>query len=225
MPSRYSPVFRASVPKSYHEVPYVIFLMCGLIPYQIFSETIRRSTNVLISNMNMITKMVFPYELLPVATLATAFVTGGITLVLTLLLMLVLGVFPTFSYLVFLPAFLIPLVLLSTGLAWLVSCLSVVVKDIGHVVPVALHLLLFATPILYSYEMVEKCATHHPTIVALDKLNPLYAIAIGHKIALIGGQFVLEGHTIVTSYMISIVVFITGGVVFNVFKRDLADWF
>ncbi|MEW6067180.1 MAG: ABC transporter permease [Nitrospirota bacterium] len=221
----FSLVFRTSVPDSYKHIPYVIFLMCGLIPYQVFSETVGRSCNILLENINMITKMVFPYELFPVSILIISFIIGGITWILTIIFMLIIGVEPVFSNFIYLPLFFIPLILVTIGLSWIVSCLSVVYRDIVHVVPVALNLLFFATPVLYSYEMIEKIKPEHSILIMLAKLNPLLAIVEGHRISLIGKTFILDYDTILISYIFSFGIFLIGGIIFHIFKRELADLF
>jgi lipopolysaccharide transport system permease protein len=221
----FSLVFRSSVPESYKQVPYVIFLMCGLIPYQIFSETVGRSCNILIENMNMITKMVFPYELFPVSVLIISLITSGITLLLTIIFMFIIGVMPDFSNLIYLPFFILPLFMFTIGLSWIISCVSVVYRDIVHIVPVALNLLFFATPVLYSSEMVENMKAEHPILVMLAKLNPLFSIVEGHRISLIGEKFILDNNTVLISYILSAGIFLIGGIIFHMFKRELADLF
>jgi ABC-type polysaccharide/polyol phosphate export permease len=197
--------------------------MCGLIPYTIFSETVARSSNILLENAGMITKMVFPYEFFPIAVLITSFIAGGITLVLTGILMLFWGVSPSLMGILYLPLFLVPLVLVTTGISWIISCVAVSFRDIVHVVPVVLNLLFFATPVLYSYEMMASMGEKYPALVTLAKLNPLYSIVVGLRISLIGNEFVLDAGIVFMCYFLSVSIFFFGGMIFRVFKRDLAD--
>ncbi len=220
----FSLVFRSTVPDAYLKAPFVIFLICGLIPYQIFSETLSRSSSVLLENISMITKMVFPYELFPVSILISSFITAGITLIVTAIIMAVFGIVPSISNLFYLPLFLIPLVLLVIGLSWIVSCVSIVLRDLTHIVPVIINILFFATPVFYSYEMLDKMSHSYPIITAILKLNPLYTVVIGFRISLIGKDFFLDPTLIITTYGISILTFMIGGMIFNAFKRELADF-
>jgi len=219
----FSLVFRSTIPETYKQVPYVIFLLCGLIPYTIFSETVARSSNILLENAGMIKKMVFPYEFFPIAVFITSCIIGGVTLVLTGILMLFFGVSPSLMSIFYLLLFLVPLVLVTTGISWIISCVAVAFRDIVHVVPVILNLLFFATPVLYSYEMMAGAGEKYPVLITLAKLNPLYSIVIGVRISLIGNEFVLSAGNVFICYLLSFAIFFFGGMVFRVFKQDLAD--
>ena len=219
----FSVVLKVRVPAIYKETPYVVFLLCGLIPFQIFSETTERSSRILIENMNMITKMVFPYELFPVSLLLTSFITGGITLILTIFILVIMGIPPSLLHLLYIIIFFIPLILFTIGISWIVSCISVPIRDITFVVPVINNLLFFATPIIYSHDMLDKIPPNLGFIAFMAKLNPLYSITMGFRSALIGNYFSMPYKLIVILYIISIVTFIVGGALFNGFKKELAD--
>lgn len=222
----FSLIFRVAIPETtYKSVPFAVFLMLGFVPYNIFSETLSRSSNILIENMSMITKMVFPYELFPISIFITTFITGLITLILTLLLMVILGIIPTFVNFPFLLLFLVPLILFTIGLSWIVSCVTVVFRDLAYAIPIVLNLLFFSVPVIYSYEMIEKSGVNYPILSFIVKLNPLYSIIIGFKYTFIGKTLALNSNLIISSYLTSVIIFLLGGIIFLIFKRDLADRF
>ncbi len=215
-------VFRSTVPETYKQVPFVIFLMCGFIPFQIFSETVTRSTSILKENLSMVTKIVFPYELFPVAIISTSIITGFITFILTLVLMLFMG--HTLSWnILYLPIFLIPLILLGVGMGWMVSCIAIVLRDITLIIPILLNLMFFGTPIFYSYTLMDKMGGDYPNLLFLAKLNPLYSIVVGFQSSLISDHWVLDTNVLIINYALTILIFLIGGIVFFRFKRELAD--
>lgn len=221
----FSFVLHTPVPESYKSVPYVVFLMTGLIPFQIFSETVGRSCSILLENKSMITKTVFPYELLPVSILIISLISAGITLVIVFVLMLIFGQTPNLTSIAYLPLFFVPLIFMTIGISWMVSCLSVIFGDIAHIMPMVLNLIFFSTPILYSYEMIENLNSEYPWLVLMVKLNPLYAIVKGHRMAFIGHNITLDYGSIMLMNLIAILLFLTGWMIFYYLKKEIADLF
>ncbi len=219
----FSLVFHTPIPKQYNNAPYVIFLLCAMIPYQFFSDTVSRATDILIQNTTIITKTQFPFELFPVAALITSFVSGLITLTLTLLLMVGLNIIPSIKTIIYLPLYSLPLFLFTLGVSWIVSSISVIVRDIAHTIPLLLHLMFFATPVLYSSEMVGKMKDTHPFLVFLAQLNPLFCIVEGYRQALIGNEFILSSNLTIQCYIFSLFIFIFGGYLFNSLKHEIID--
>jgi len=129
-----------------------IYLLSGLFPWLIFSEGLSRSAGCLIQNANLITKVVFPVELLPVGAVTASLVINGIGMVLFLGYLLIAG----YGHLTWLLLFLlIPILMIFTwGIASLLAAASVFIRDIPELLAIILMVLFFATPIIYPASMI-----------------------------------------------------------------------
>lgn len=145
---------------------YAIMLFAGLIVFNAFSEVLVKSAKLIIDNPNFVKKIVFPLELLPVITAASALLHTLIGLCVWFGAYLLIYGLPHPTALLF-PLVLFCLVPVLLGVGWLVSALGVVVRDISQVTGMLSHTLLFLTPIFYSIE------TAPPLLQQLLLLNPL----------------------------------------------------
>jgi lipopolysaccharide transport system permease protein len=160
---------------------YALMLFAGLIIFNMFSEVLSKASTLITANPNFVKKVVFPLELLPIITVATALIHALIGLAVWLLgYSFILGtphatvmLFPLI-FICFLP------VLLGTG--WLLSSVGVIVKDIGQVTGMLSHTLLFLTPIFYSIEAAPSLLQN------LLMLNPLTFVVEQLRLVLFYGQ-------------------------------------
>jgi lipopolysaccharide transport system permease protein len=220
----FSVIFRSKVPTEYANAPYIVFLLLGFTPYQVFTEVIGRSPSMLRSNVSVITKMVFPYELLSVSAFLSSLIGAGVNLVMIIAFMGAYSVHPHLGNLVYFPLFLPPLLFLTIGLSWAVSCVGVIIRDTEQVVSIVLTLLLFVTPVFFSRGMVESVGESYPILADIIILNPLYAIVEGLRTAFIGTDFGMSAKITLYAYGSSLVILSIGGLVFNTFKREIADY-
>lgn len=160
---------------------YALMLFAGLIVFNAFSECLIRSTTLITSNPNFVKKVVFPLELLPVITVATALIHALIGTAVWFLGYLLLFGIPKSSVIMF-PLIMLCLVPVLLGVAWLLSALGVIVRDIGQLTGMINHTLLFLTPIFYSIEAAP------PMLQKLLMLNPLTFIVEQFRLVLFYGQ-------------------------------------
>ena len=159
---------------------FAVILFCGLTVFAFFSETVSRAPNLVVSNPSYVKKVIFPLEILPVATFLASLFQGLLTL-----LILYLADFFLFGRLpwtvVFLPLVLAPLTLFTLGLSWLISSLGVFLRDLSHIVPLALTALMFLTPVFYPVSAVPH------QLKLLCELSPLaYAVEDARRILIWG---------------------------------------
>jgi len=148
------------------KLDFALTLFCGLIVYNVFAEVISRAPTLITGNPSYVKKVRFPLEILPVAALYTALVNGGFGL--AILLVTWVAVHHSISSTIWLaPLMLLPLCLLSLGLAWLLSSLGVFIRDIAHPVGVLVQVLLFMSAIFYPLAALPA------SYARLIKLNPL----------------------------------------------------
>jgi lipopolysaccharide transport system permease protein len=145
---------------------FALALFCGLTAFNVFAETVNRSPTIVVGNPNYIKRVVFPLEVLPLTVLVTAIVNGLISLIVLLIASLFVHGQIHWTVLL-LPIVLLPLLLVSLGLGWFLSALGVYVRDIAHIVPLAVTCLLFLSPIFYPLEAIPE------RVRFLFSLNPL----------------------------------------------------
>jgi lipopolysaccharide transport system permease protein len=159
--------------------PYALFVLVALVPWQLFAYALTQSSNSLVSEQRLITKVYFPRLLVPVASVLAGVVDAVIALVLVLIGMAAFGVTPTWAVLM-LPVFaaLALLAALAVGL-WL-AALNVQYRDVRYTLPFLTQFWLFLTPIAYPASLVPEA--YRP----LYGLNPMAGVVEGFRWALLG---------------------------------------
>lgn len=130
-----------------------IFL--GLTVFNLFAECVGQSPSLILSRVALVKKVVFPLEILPYVTLLTALRNFAINFILFMLCYAIFIGVPHVISLFVLLVLLIPLVLTSLGLMWFISALSVFLRDMRNIIPIALTVLMFMSPIFYPASMLE----------------------------------------------------------------------
>jgi homopolymeric O-antigen transport system permease protein len=132
---------------------FALYLFCGLLPWTAFQEAVAASTQTVVAHANLVKRVVFPLEILPVSIVLTALVNqmfGTIALVVASLL--IRG--ELHATLLWLPVLLVPQLMLTLGLSWLVASLGVFLRDIVQGVALLLTVWLYLTPIIYPESVV-----------------------------------------------------------------------
>jgi len=195
---------------------YAVWLFCGMIVYGVFSESVTRSCALVLEHSNYVTKVVFPLEVLPTASLGSALMFSAFGLLLVVIGTVV--AFHTLPWtLVYLPLVLLPLAALSLGLSWFLASLGVFVRDVSSVVTIVVsNLLFFLTPIFYKVEQLPE------NLRGWARMNPLATIVEAARDAMVYGRTPdLRSLTLVT--LASLVVMQLGYAWFMKSKRGFAD--
>jgi len=213
----------------------VFFMLSGIIPWITFAESTQRGVQVVVENANLIKKIAFPSELLPtqVVLVATVQQLIAFALLAPTYLIVVLAVsgapmadrLSVASHLAFLPVPLLLQFVFATGLAMLTASFNVFVRDVGNVVPLALVIWQFLSPVFYRFELVENgLANNAPWAVGPLHANPLF-----HLLALWRFAFCFERDvafpqaSLITFGIMAIVVFVLGLGLFRRWKGLFAD--
>lgn len=134
---------------------FALILFCGLSVFNMFSETISRATGLIASNVNYVKKVVFPLEILPVMMTLTALFHASISYLILLVANLILN--GNISAYVWLwPVAMLPAVGVTVGMSYLISALSVFLKDLGNVINVIVMILMYTSPVFYSLSAVPE---------------------------------------------------------------------
>jgi homopolymeric O-antigen transport system permease protein len=162
--------------------PYLLFFFCGILPWSFFQSSIVESSGVLIAGGNLIKKVLFPAEVLPmVAILANL---AHFLLGLPVLLAFVLYARRMTWTALLLPLPLLVQLVLTLGLGLIVSALTVHFRDLQNILGHLLHLWFFSSPILYHYR--EQVSDR---VRALLRFNPMYHLVVSYQQMLFEGRF------------------------------------
>ena len=133
---------------------FALVLFVGLLLHGLIAETMQRSPVLVTGNANLVKKVVFPLDLLPVVSLGSTLFHFAIGLAIWFVFHLVLRGLPPATAL-WLPLCVLPLVLFALGISWVLASLGVYLRDVGYVVPVLVTVLLFVSPIFYPLEALK----------------------------------------------------------------------
>jgi lipopolysaccharide transport system permease protein len=194
---------------------YALSLFAGLIVFNVFSEMATQASQLIVNSPNLVKRVAFPLELLPVSQLGAALFHSVLSIAVLLPAQLLLwGTLPW--TVVFLPLVYLPLAMLSVGIGWLLSSLGVFLRDMGNIVAVAVNLLFFLTPVLYGMEDIP------PLIQPWMWLNPLAPIVDDFRRVVQHGELPLWWRWLVVMG-ISTIVMIAGYAWFMKIRRGFAD--
>ena len=194
---------------------YTVFVCCGLIPWTFFSTAISRTSFVMVENGNIIKKVYFPREILPISIVTSELVNFFISTIIILAFVLAYGMGFTW-YIVFYPLILIVQYVLLIGISLLVSSLTVYFRDLQHFIGILLQLLFYATPIVYGMDIIPV------SFQWILKLNPMSYIIDGYRSIFYYQRMPdLVGLGIV--FAISIVLCIVGYFIFNKLQKRFAE--
>lgn len=194
---------------------YAIFLCCGLIPWTFFSSAITRSAFTMIENGNIIKKVYFPREILPISIVTSETVNFMISTII-ILGFVVFGGIGISKYIIFYPLVLLAQYVLLIGIALIVSSISVYVRDLQHLIGVAMQLLFYATPIVYSAETIPE------NFKWILNINPMTYIINGYR-DIFYNQQMLDIVPLLILIAISVVICIIGYIIFNKLQKGFAE--
>lgn len=195
---------------------FLLYLLCGLIPWQFFSQAATSSTNVIISNRNLIKKAAgFPSEVLPIITIISYIINHLIALVLLLIILILFNISLT-PYMLFIFLYLFLMTVFTIGLSWIYASINVYMRDVRQLIGVLMLGWFFFTPIFYSASMIP------PKLIPLLRLNPMYDVVEGYRYVLLAGKFP-PIENLVCLILVSFITFGVGGVIFRRLKPGFAE--
>jgi lipopolysaccharide transport system permease protein len=148
-------IFRARFGSTNSSWDYALYLFCGLLPWTMFQETVQQSANTIVTHANLVKRVVFPLETLPVAQTLSAL---GTQLFGTLALLIAAIAIQHQLHLtiIWLPLLLIPQLLFVLGSAWLIAALGVFLRDVAQGITLVLMTWMYLTPIIYPESIVPQ---------------------------------------------------------------------
>ena len=196
-------------------MPYPLFVLVALLPWQFFSRVISESTNSLITDQRLITRVYFPRLVVPIATGLTALVDFGLAMCLVAVLMMIFGVVPG-SAILFLPLIVVLMFAAALGVGFWLSALNVEYRDVMHAVPFLVQFWFFATPVVYSTSLLPEQWQF------LFGLNPMTVVVDGFRWCLLGSGAGLSLMSALSAF-VAMVLFVSGLIWFRRRERSFVD--
>ena len=196
-------------------VPYALLALAGVLPWQLFSQSITGSVTSMVVSSAMIKKVYFPRLVVPLSACATALIDVLIGLVV-LGVMMVCYQHPVTWRLAMLPVWLVLSLIAAMGPGLWLSALNVRFRDVGHIVPFLLSVGMFLSPVGYSASQVPDAWRW------AYALNPMVGVIDGFRWSLLGvGE--LDPATLAISLGVAAVLLVTGVIFFQTSQRAFAD--
>ena len=197
-------------------IPYPVFSYAALVPWTFFATSLTSSSDSLVGNAQLITKVYFPRLFIPLAATLGGIVDFMLSFGVLLLLMAGLGIAPTINV-VFLPLFLLLTVVTALGIGLWLTATNVQFRDVRYIVPFIVQMWLFITPVVYPTSLIE-----NDILQALYSLNPMVGVIEGFRWALLDVD-TAPSLSILISAVTASVLFISGIFYFRRMEKIFAD--
>jgi lipopolysaccharide transport system permease protein len=197
-------------------LPYAVFSLAALVPWTYFANGLVLGSESLVSNSALVSKIYFPRIFMPAGILAAGFVDLSISLVILFVVVFLSGLVPSLAVLM-LPVLIAIMVATALGVTAALSALNVRYRDVRYVIPFAIQMWLFATPIAYPNSLIGD-----PWRV-ISALNPMVGVVEGFRWAALGsGDAPLD--LIAISAASALILLVAGLAYFDRVERSFADF-
>jgi lipopolysaccharide transport system permease protein len=196
-------------------IPYPVFSYAALLPWQYFATALAGSSDSLVGNANLLSKVYFPRLIIPIASILPPAVDFMIAFTVLLGMMFFYGIVPTWN-IVWLPFFLLLALVTALGTGLWLSALNVQYRDIRYTIPFITQFWLFASPVVYPSSIIP--AQWRP----LYGLNPMAGVIEGFRWALLGSE-IGPGPLILVSVFVALALLISGAFYFRRMEKSFAD--
>jgi lipopolysaccharide transport system permease protein len=203
------------VPPGQPTQSFSLFLFCGYLPWLLFQDTVTRSANSMLDNANLITKTVFPAEIVPVSIFLSSLASH--LMVVAALIAGIGIIWGHFSmWMLALPVYMVLVGLFAIGVGWIVASLQVYLRDTTQVLSVILVFWFWVTPIFISEQQMP------PRVRFALHLNPLAFVVQAYRDRLLSYRIPsLHEFAVISAYAVA--AFVAGGLFFRHLKRGFAD--
>lgn len=194
---------------------YTVFMVCGLIPWNYFATVINRASFTIIENGNIIKKVYFPREILPLSVVTSETINFIISTIIIICFTLAYGMGLT-KYVLLYPLVLLVQYVLLLGIALIVSSVTVYFRDLQHFIGVLLQLFFYATPIVYSLETIPE------NFRWILKINPMTYIIEGFR-DIFYYQQMPDLKMLGVILIVGILLCVVGYLIFNKLQKKFAE--
>lgn len=196
-------------------IPYPIFVYVGLLFWQLFSASLSESSNSLVSSRAIFTKIYFPRLILPISSIMPHLVDFLIACLILIGLMFYYHFIPSLISLLIMPILILITLALSCGLGIFLSAVNVKYRDVPHVLPFLIQIMMYVTPVIYSTSLLQK----YSWIMAI---NPMTGVIQTARAAILETASI-NWLLLLSSGLICIVLLIFGVIYFKKMEKHFAD--
>lgn len=206
----FSVIFRVNIEKFY------LYLIIGMMPWTFFNTSVQGGATCIRAQSDMVQKIYFPREVIPIAYVTSAFVNMLLSFIIVFGAVIISGLGFNFKVLIYLPLIMLLEYLLALGIAFIVSSITVYFRDMEQILSVILMAWIYITPIMYNMEYVPE---QYRKLIVLNPMTPI--VEVYH-------QILYYRITPTTNYLLlatatSIITFIVGILIFAKLDRNFAE--
>lgn len=197
-------------------MPYSLFVLCGLVFWTFFANALSHASNSMIDNENIVKKIYFPKMILPFSAVVTSGIDFVINFIILILFALFLGFIPSVWIILVVPLVFILASITIAGMGLFLASFNVKYRDVRYVLPFFIQILMFLTPVIYSLSIVA------PKNRLFMALNPMTTVIESVRLIFSGGQFI-DFTLIIISVISALSIFAIGLWYFQRTERFFAD--
>ena len=217
----YTIVFSVIMRASYEQ--YYLFLFVALVPWMFFSSSVTDGASSILSEKDMVKKIYFPREVLPIATVTSAFVNMILTFIVVFGVVIIAGRGIHIHAMLCLPIVMIVEYILCLGIAHIVSSITLYLRDLQYILGIFVMALQYMTPVMYGVDMVERSGAGQ-LLILIFNLNPMTPIIKIYRQIIYYGE-VPELGSLLLAVIIGVVFIIIGELLFKKLQKGFAEEF
>ena len=196
------------------DIPYILFSSVAIIPWTYMSQSMTQASQSLVQGSAMLGKIYFPRLIYPLAPILSKLVDFAISMIIILCLMVYFRIAPTWNLLLF-PLFLLLMMAIPFGIGLWLSSLAIRFRDVRHVMPFFMQMLMFSAPIVYSASSVPDAYR------LLYSLNPIVSVIEGYRACLLG--FPIPWLYVWPGIVTTVLLVVSGALYFKRMERIIVD--
>ena len=197
------------------DLPYPLFTISALLPWQLFANALQRSSISLVGNANLLTKIYFPRLAIPLSAVMAALVDFGVSFFVLIGMMAYYRYMPGWNML-WLPVIILFALLTALAVGLWLSAINVQYRDVQHMVPFIVQVWMYASPIVYPIDIIPEGIWR-----VLYGLNPMVGVIQSYRWALLGGD--QPDATMWISVLVVIILLVSGLFYFRRMEKTFAD--
>ncbi len=200
------------------KAPYILMVFAGMLPWQFFSNALSESSNSLIGNSNLITKVYFPRLIVPASSVITTLVDFAISFGIMIIMMLWFRFVPGWQILL-LPLFILLAFICAFGVGLFLTTLNVKYRDFRYIIPFVIQFGLYITPVGYS--SAHALQNLPQNVHWVFELNPMVGVIDGFRFCLLGDE--MQWRSLLNAVIISLLFMAIGIYYFRKMEKTFAD--
>lgn len=212
-------LFDSKVPEG---VPRILLVCAATLPWQFFSTAFSETSNSLIANSNLLTKVYFPRLIVPASTIIVCLIDFFISFLLLIVIMLFTHYAPDLK-IVLLPLFLLLALIISFGTGLYIAALNVKYRDFRYIIPFIVQFGLYVSPVAFSSDYIYQHPQLPDAVKFIYALNPMVGVIDGFRWCILGGKTTLYLPAFSISVGVSLLFLFIGISYFRKMEKSFAD--